>query len=237
MRRPAIAALLISLSSPIGWAIAAGVAQASAPTPSTSSPSTPKPSPPIRPRVTCPTDVAPLTQAMLNALPHYINRLRHQRAGSQSRQYAIASSPANLTPLPVVTTSPDPQQGGLHQVFFTILERQYDTRRHTDSQQYYWLFLAQTPQRGWQLAILYTRQGDYPQTQRPASPLREATREVPGLAIRQWLRDCAAGSVELAEPRGIAPTSQDLHHLYFTPTGDFLRSLHTFPVQIGNTSK
>ena len=228
MRRPAIAALVISLSS----AIAAGVVHASTP-----KPSTPKPSTPIRPRITCPSDIEPLSRALLNALPQYINRLRHQRAGSQARRYVIASSPANLDPLPVTTAYPDPQQGGLHQVFFTLLERQYDTRQFTDTQHYYWLFLAQTPQRGWQLAILYTRQGDYPPTAAPASPLREATREVPGLAIRQWLQDCAAGSVELVTADPPRSPSQDLHHLYFTPTGDFWRSPHIFPSQMGNTFK
>jgi hypothetical protein len=156
---------------------------------------TPKSSLPLRPKVTCPDDVERLTTAMLRDLPEYMNRLSHQRGGSQARKYAIVATKPNLTPLPVITSAPDPDRGGLHQVFFTVLERQYDTRRKTDFQNYYWLFLAQTPNYGWQLAILYTRSGSFPASDRDPSPLREATREVPGLAIRQWLRDCKAGSV------------------------------------------
>lgn len=155
----------------------------------------PKATPPIRPRVTCPEDVEQLTTAMLRDLPAYINRLSHQRGGSQARKYAIVATKPNLTPLPVITSAPEPKQGRLHQVFFTVLERQYDTRQKIDSQNYYWLFLAQTPNYGWQLAILYTRSGSFPAADRDPSSLREATREVPGLAIRQWLRDCKAGSV------------------------------------------
>ncbi|MDX2228399.1 MAG: hypothetical protein NW220_02085 [Leptolyngbyaceae cyanobacterium bins.349] len=164
------------------------------PTPTRSPSSTP-----IRPRVTCPTQLQPLTAALLRDLPQYINRLSHQRGGSQAAKYAIASSPANLEPLPVVTSVPDPQDGGLYQTFFTLLERQYVTQRKIDYQNYYWLFLAHTPATGWQLAILYTRSGPYPNQQQAPTPLREATREVPGLAIRQWLRDCQAGAVNLLQ--------------------------------------
>jgi hypothetical protein len=149
--------------------------------------------------VTCPTELEPLTTALLKDLPQYINRLSHQRGGSQSGKYAIAASPSNLQPLPVYTSTPDPQQGGLYQTFFTVLERQYLTQQKVDYQNYYWLFLAHTPEQGWQLAILYTREGAYPAGNQPPTSLREATREVPGLAIRQWLRDCQAGSVSLPQ--------------------------------------
>lgn len=152
--------------------------------------------PPIRSRVDCPREIEPLTTALLRDLPQYINRLSHQRGGSQAGKYVIvASRQPELEPLPVTTSYPSPQQGGLHQIFFTVLERQYVTRSKIDSQNYYWLFLAHTPQFGWQLAILYTRNGAYPGTGEAPSPLRDATREVPGLAIRQWLRDCEAKSV------------------------------------------
>jgi len=152
---------------------------------------------PIRPRVTCPTELEPLTLALLKDLPQYINRLSHQRRGSQSGKYAIMTSQPNLEPLPVVTSTPDPKQGGLYQTFFTLLERQYLTQRKVEYQSYYWVFLAQTETRGWQLAMLYTREGAYPSNDQPATPLRDATQEIPGLAIRQWLRDCQAGSVQL----------------------------------------
>lgn len=156
----------------------------------------PKVLPPIRPRLACPTELEQLTPALLRDLPQYINRLSHQRGGSQARKYAIVASPAEMKPLPVVTQYPDPKQGGLYQIFFTVLERQYDTRSKTDFQNYYWLFLARTQRLGWQLAILYTRSDSYLDSELAASPLRDVSREVPGLAVRQWLRDCAARSVQ-----------------------------------------
>lgn len=154
-----------------------------------------RPHAPIRPRTVCPSELEPLTKALLRDLPQYINRLSHQRGGSQASHYAIATSQPNFTPLPVITSTPDPKQGGLYQVFFTVLERQYDTRQKTDSQSYHWLFLAHTETTGWQLAILYSRNGFYPDTNREPSPLRETTQEATGRAIRLWLRDCQAGAV------------------------------------------
>lgn len=186
----------------IGWAIAlllaaSPLAHAAAQPPHPTAKS-PKITAPIRPRVTCPTELEPLTAALLKDLPQYINRLSHQQGGSQASKYAIATTPATLEPLPVVTSIPDPKQGGLYQTFFTLLERQYLTQRKLDYQNYYWLFLAHTPEIGWQLAILYTRTGSYPNEPQTLTPLRDATQEVPGLAIRQWLRDCNAGAIQLS---------------------------------------
>lgn len=149
----------------------------------------------IRPPATCPTEVEPLLQALLRDLPEYVNRVRHRRGGTQSALYAIAASKANLEPLPVVTNYPNPEQGGLHQSFFTLLERQYDTRQATVYQQYHWLFLANTSQ-GWHLAILYSRSGPYPETNEVPSPLQDTTQEATGRAIRLWLRDCHAGAIK-----------------------------------------
>ncbi|MBF2026388.1 MAG: hypothetical protein IGS48_06420 [Oscillatoriales cyanobacterium C42_A2020_001] len=151
----------------------------------------------MRPRTTCPTELEPLTNALLRDLPSYINRISHQRGGSLTYRYAIASSRANFEPLPVVTSTLDPKQGGLYQIFFTLLERQYDTKRKSDYQTYHWLFLAQTENDGWQLAMVYSRSGSYPDSLQAVSPLRETTQEITGLAIRQWLRDCQAGAVSV----------------------------------------
>lgn len=157
---------------------------------------TPKVLPPIRSRVACPPELDQLTPALLRDLPQYINRLSHQRGASQAGKYAIVASQAEMQSLPVITSYPDPKKGGLYQIFFTVLERQYDTRGKTDFQNYYWLFLARTQRAGWQLAILYTRSDSYPDSDLAASPLRDVSREVPGLAVRQWLRDCEARSVQ-----------------------------------------
>jgi hypothetical protein len=143
--------------------------------------------------------VEPLVAGLLRDLPSYINRISHQREGSQSRHYAIAASQPNFKPLPVVVSSKtiDPQQNGLHQVFFTMLERQYQTQDKVDYQNHHWLFLTYSKQTGWQLAMLYSRLEPYPDRQTLTSPMRETSQEATGRAIRQWLRDCQARSVGL----------------------------------------
>jgi len=154
--------------------------------------------PPIRPPATCPTELEPLTKALLRDLPSYINRLSHQRS-NQFPTYAIAATQPNILPLPVVNSSAiNPNQGGLHQVFFTVLEREYDSKKSTAYQYYHWLFLAHTKTSGWQVATLYSRRGFYPTNERYVSPLRETTQELTAQVIRRWLRDCQAGSVQIS---------------------------------------
>lgn len=182
-------------------AIAAVISLVAAPAGYGASHAPPQTLPPIRPRVMCPTELQPLIAALLRDLPQYINRLSHQRGGSLAGRYAIATSSANLEPLPVITSTPDPKQGGLYQTFFTLLERQYLTQRKIDYQKYFWLFLAHTQSSGWQLAILYTREGSFPANNQVPTPLRDATQEIPGLAVRQWLRDCQAGAIYLPSSR------------------------------------
>lgn len=153
--------------------------------------------PPIRPPATCPTELEPLTKALLRDLPSYINRLSHQRS-NQFPTYAIAATQPNILPLPVVSSSAiDLNQSGLHQVFFTVLEREYDRKKTTAYQYYHWLFLAHTERSGWQVATLYSRKGSYPANDQSASPLRETTQELTAQVIRRWLRDCQAGSVQI----------------------------------------
>ncbi|PZV13638.1 MAG: hypothetical protein DCF22_10420 [Leptolyngbya sp.] len=153
---------------------------------------------PIRPPTTCPTELEPLTKALLRDLPSYINRLSHQRS-NQFPTYAIAATQPNILPLPVVSNSAiDPNQGGLHQVFFTVLEREYNSKKSTTYQHYHWLFLAHTQTSGWQVATLYSRRGFYPTNEQYASPLRETTQELTAQVIRRWLRDCQAGAVQIS---------------------------------------
>jgi hypothetical protein len=185
--------------------------------------------PPIRPKVACPTQVEPLMAALLRDLPSYINRLSHQRQGSLGLRYAIAASPANLQPLslpqlssptadaPSPSTVPSASQrsttaDGLHQVFFTVLERQYATQTKQDWQQHHWLFLAHSPQTGWQLTMLYSRSQPYPNpppvaTRQPVTPMQETSQAVSGRAIRQWLRDCAAGAIQAPPAASSAPAT------------------------------
>ncbi len=125
--------------------------------------------------------------------------------------YAILASQPEFTPLPVASreyTSPEDKK--LHQVFFTVLERQYSGTASriqgpqgpiprlssvSEFQHYHWLFLAETDQ-GWQLAMLFSRLGPFPANAGPLTPPRDTTQGITAEAIRLWLRDCRAGAVK-----------------------------------------
>lgn len=154
---------------------------------------------PDRSRYTCPAELQPLTQTLLRDLPSYINRLYLRTVGQRADNalsYALIASQPELTPLPIGSAeySP-PQDENLHQVFFTVLERQYSDHRSTELQHYHWLFLAQT-QTGWQVALMFSRLGAYPADRtRVLTPPRDSSQSLTAQAIRTWLRDCQAGAV------------------------------------------
>jgi hypothetical protein len=167
----------------------------SEPAPKASPRATPRATPRPIPRLVCPTELEPLTQALLRDLPSYINRLS-RRDRVRTGEYAIVASQPELEPLPTGASEypPDPS---LKQVFFTVLDRQYSQRQVTQFQQFHWLFLAKTPS-GWQLALLYSRVGSSLTAERPrSSPPRESSQGVTGQAIRTWLRDCQSGAIGL----------------------------------------
>jgi hypothetical protein len=156
----------------------------------------------LRPKSTCPAQVEPLVTALLRDLPGYMNRIYlrrvQQRFAAASWNYAIVASQPDLNPLPL-DPSPykNPQDENLHQVFFTMLERQYSGKTSVEWQHYHWLFLTQT-QSGWRVAILLSRFGSYPSDRtRPMTPIRESSQSLTAEAIRTWLRDCHAGAVKL----------------------------------------
>jgi hypothetical protein len=164
-------------------------------TPSPAPRATPKVPPRPIPRLVCPTELEPLTQALLRDLPSYINRLS-RRDRVRTGEYAIAASQPELEPLPT-GSSEYPADPSLKQVFFTVLDRQYSQRQVTQFQQFHWLFLARTPS-GWRLALLYSRIGSSLTAAQPRlSPPRESSQGVTGQAIRTWLRDCQAGAIGL----------------------------------------
>jgi hypothetical protein len=136
---------------------------------------------------------------MLRDLPSYLNRLRQRLLSRQAAEpgYAIVAGRPEYEPLPAGSPEyPDPQTANLRQVFFTVLERQYTDRKVTQLQQFHWLFLTQTQAEGWQLALLFSRVGTYPQTgDSVLTPPRDSSQSVTAEAIRLWLRDCQAGSV------------------------------------------
>src|SRR5579883_387661 len=132
----------------------------------------PKPAATLARTFACPTDLAPLTTALLRDLPSYINRANAQLGVQQPTEstYAVIASQPDFTPLPTGSSEyqapPDPN---LHQVFFTVLERQYVGKRVLEFQQYHWLFLTQTTA-GWQLALLFSHIGSYPHDRQPITP-------------------------------------------------------------------
>ena len=153
----------------------------------------------IRPRVTCPTELETLTPAMLRDLPSYMNRqyIRVVARRVESISYAIAASQPEFMPLPAESSEyTNPIDKNLHQVFFTVLERQYFGKRVTEFQHYHWLFLTQTID-GWQVALMFSRFGGYPTEQQPLTPPKDSSQSLTAQAVRLWLRDCRAGSVKL----------------------------------------
>ena len=151
-----------------------------------------------RQRLACPPELQALTRELLVDLPAYINRSNRRLVGRKpiaSETYAIVASQPDFQPIALDTgeafNPPDPN---LHQVFFTVLERQYSGQQLFAWQNYYWLFLAKTEQ-GWQLALLFSQFGAYPGAEQPLSQLRDSSQGITAQAIRTWLRDCQAGTV------------------------------------------
>jgi hypothetical protein len=158
--------------------------------------------PMLRPRSTCPKQVEPLVTTLLRDLPQYMNRIHlrkvQRRFETASWNYAIIASAPDFNPLPLEPVSyKNSEDKNLHQVFFTMLERQYSGKNVVEWQQYHWLFLSHT-ESGWRLAILLSRLGPYPEDRtKPITPIQESTQGLTAEAIRTWLRDCQAGSVKL----------------------------------------
>ncbi len=166
------------------------------PTPHSPLPTLPKP--PLARNFTCPATVEPLATAMLRDLPGYLNRstlrLVPRRAAPT---YAVIASQPDFMPLPTDASEdqslPD---ANLHQIFFTVLERQYIGKGVVEFQQFHWLFLARTTG-GWRLALLFSQIGGYPVDRQPLTPPRESSQSVTADAIRSWLRNCEAGSIKV----------------------------------------
>ena len=163
---------------------------------------------PVLPPATCPEEVESLTEMLLRDLPSYTNRVI-QRSFSQYRSAdrpgtvivagqpdfdPLSTGPGIYQPLP----AEDPENG-LHQVFFTTLERQYLDNQIIDFQNFHWAFLTES-EGGWRLALLFSSQGPYLR-EGPPSPPEDASQGATAQAIQLWLRDCRAGRVKPAQPR------------------------------------
>jgi hypothetical protein len=147
----------------------------------------------------CPQDLQQLTSLLLKDLPDYSNRViqRTQRINREAgiRNFIITASPAEFEPLdlPQIQYNPLSNQQP-KQVFFTVLERQYNQNQITNIQTYHWLFLTET-KNGWQVVMMFSRFGNS-QGSTPAPP-QETTNGIIGQGVQLWLKDCHAGTVRL----------------------------------------
>ncbi|GAB4134751.1 MAG: hypothetical protein Fur0046_06950 [Cyanobacteria bacterium J069] len=155
----------------------------------------------------CPAALETLMPLLLRDLPSYANRVI-VRSRNRSRtidlppSYVLLAGAPDYRPL-----SPSLEDLGLaeyeaiapadqpQQVFFTTLERQYGYGGYARLEGFYWLFLTQQAGQ-WQLAGVVSSLGDL-STGQPASPPRDSSEGVVAQAIRLWLRDCHAGSIQL----------------------------------------
>lgn len=147
----------------------------------------------------CPSNLRQLTSLLLKDLPDYSNRViqRTQRANRAAgiRNYIITASQEEFEPLnlPRIQYNPIEHQEP-EQVFFTVLERQYNNKEIVDIQTYHWLFLTQTRD-GWRMVMMFSSFGNSRPDNNPPAPPRESTDGIIGQGVQLWLRDCRAGTV------------------------------------------
>lgn len=144
-------------------------------------------------------DIETLTAQLLKDLPSYANR-SNQRARRLSRittdlyTYVLLAGKPEFAPLTLgpgeYNPAESPNSEQLKQVFITTLERQYTAGKAVELQQFHWLFFTQTSS-GWQLAMMFSRTGTYPNTQPPTPPQETSDGDI-AQAIQTWLRDCQA---------------------------------------------
>lgn len=151
-------------------------------------------------KFTCPNDLKKLSSLLLKDLPEYSNRVitrtqeNNREAGIEN--YIITASNAELQPLnlpKIKYNSPEPEAP--QQIFFTVLERQYQNSQIIDIQTYHWLFLVQTND-GWRMVMMFSRFGSSNSQSPPAPPI-ESTDGIIGQGVELWLRDCRAGTVRI----------------------------------------
>jgi hypothetical protein len=154
----------------------------------------------IRPHAACPDQLEELITLLLRDLPSYANRVTQRAYIEAFRLTAnlpgtiILAGHPDYQPIELTAREYLPHQDDTtSQVFFTTLERQYVSNKVVDLQHYYWLFLTQT-ESGWRLVLLFSSLGQTPPGQ-PPTPPQDASQGVIARAIRLWLRDCQAGSI------------------------------------------
>ncbi|NJO43850.1 MAG: hypothetical protein HC769_32860 [Cyanobacteria bacterium CRU_2_1] len=158
-----------------------------------------KSSEPLRSPVECPANLEELVPLMLRDLPSYANRVS-QRAYDDIRTtdtpgYILLAGRPEYEPIAIESREYTPTQADdTSQVFFTTLERQYIAGESVQLQHFHWLFLTQTSN-GWRLVLMFSAiGGDSPDAL--STPPQDSSQGVIAQAIRLWLRDCQAGSIE-----------------------------------------
>lgn len=147
----------------------------------------------------CPQELRQLISLLLKDLPDYSNRViqRTQRINREAgiRNFIITASLAEFEPLdlPSIQYHPISSQQP-KQVFFTVLERQYNQNKITNIQTYHWLFLTKTKD-GWQVVMMFSRFGN--SRGAISAPPIETTNGIIGQGIQLWLKDCRAGTLRL----------------------------------------
>ena len=146
----------------------------------------------------CPDDIRQLTSLLLEDLPGYSNRIiqRTQPANREAgiRNFIITAGKSEFEPLDLPRIQynqiddQDPEQ-----IFFTVLERQYNGDKVTTIETYHWLFLTQTSD-GWNTVMMFSRFGNSKATKPPAPP-QETTNGIIGQGVQLWLKDCRGGSL------------------------------------------
>lgn len=144
--------------------------------------------------------LATLTPQLMRDLPNYANRaIQRSRRLSRSVDifsYVLVAGKPEFKPLPLKPgEDPAVESKGVNQIFFTTLERQYLNQRATLLQEFHRLLLTKTPD-GWSLVMMFTQTGAYPQNQ-VVSPPRDSTNSAIAQGIKDWLRDCDAGSIKV----------------------------------------
>lgn len=152
------------------------------------------------PAGTCPQTLDGLAPKLLADLPSYSNRVIQRsivnyQQNPISRSYVIIASQPELDPLPLSQRQYQPAfPDTSEQLFFTLLERQYATKRVTQLQSFYWGFFTLTDQ-GWRLLRLFSQLASTHKNDPPLPP-QEVSNGAIGQAINLWLRDCNAEGIQ-----------------------------------------
>jgi hypothetical protein len=125
--------------------------------------------------LTCPDSFQDLATSLSQDLPNYLNRT-YTRLGIQEKA-TFANFP-EINPLPLAASNGDKTLPVPHQLFISILTGRIGQPK-TQTQPY-WLLISKT-NKGWRLAMAFTKIGTSPPTDISDGAIADAT--------RTWLRD------------------------------------------------